>query len=273
LPKISEKIASLHLAAWNIVAIILCLGWGLTMAASTAFEKGFKAMNSTLIHDWLMSQDGNSHLLKIWFIVLCLLMAFLGINLIFCTWEKIFRIIRLKFNGPKFYMLIVHALFGFVALFHFGGFMLGYEQNNIQLGEGMRYSLENDYEIKVNNIHFVSDSSVLEKEYRNITKDEFDYKKNYAEVVLSRKGKELLKDNIYILSPCKYGDVRITLRSFITPADNDNKQQSEKTTPWINLTATRNPALTIFLTLYPLMLLGIFIHLLLTWGLSKNSTS
>lgn len=196
----------------------------------------------------------------------------MGINLIFCTWEKIYRIIRLKFNGPKFYMLIVHAFFGFVALFHFGGFMLGYEQNNIKLGEGKSYGVGNDYEIKVNRIHFVSNPDVLSKEYRNITKDEFDYKKNYAEVVLSRKGKELLKDNIYILSPCKYGDVRITLRNFITPAGNDNKQQSEETTPWVNLTITRNPALSIFLTLYPLMLLGIFIHLLLTWRSPKNST-
>jgi hypothetical protein len=271
--RISEKLASLHLTAWNIVAIILCLGWGLTMAASSDFEESFKDMNSTLIRDWLMSRDGNSHLLKLWFLVLCFLMVLLGISLIFCTWEKIFRIIRLKFNGPKFYMLIVHVLFGFVALFHFGGFMLGYEQNNIKLGEGMSYSLGNDYELKVIRIQFVSNASVLGKEYRNITKDEFDYKKNYAEVVLSRKGKELLKDNIYILSPCKYCDVRITLRSFLCPTDGDNTQQIEKTTPWVNLTATRNPVLTIFLTLYPLMLLGIFIHLLLTWGSPKNSTA
>jgi hypothetical protein len=271
LTKISEKFASLHLTTWNIVAIILCLAWGLTMAASSAFEKGFRDMNSTLIRDWLMSQDGNSHLLKIWFAALCLLMMLLGVNLVFCVWEKIYRIVRLKFCGPKFFMLIVHALFGFVALFHFGGFMLGHEKNNIKLGEGMSYSLGNDYEIKVNRIHFISNLSVLRKEYRNITKDEFDYKKNYAEVVLSRKGKELLKDNVYILSPCKYGDVRITLRNFISPTDSDNKQQSEKTTPWINLTATRNPALSIFLTIYPLMLMGILIHLLITWRSPKNS--
>ena len=267
--RISEKLASLHLTSWNIVAIILWLGWGLTMAASSAFEKGFKGMNSSLIRDWLISHDSNIHvlILKSWFVGLCLLMILMGINLIFCSWEKIYRIIRLKFNGPKFYMLIVHAFFGFVALCHFGGLTLGYEKNDIKLGEGKSYSLENEYVLKVNSIHFVSNKSVLEKEYINITKEEFDYKKNFAELVLSLKGKELLRNNIYILRPFKYGDIRITLRNFITYPERDDEQDREKATPWINLTITKNPVLEIFLILYPMMILGIFIHFLLTWRL------
>jgi hypothetical protein len=170
----------------------------------------------------------------------------------------------LKFSGPKLYMLIVHALFGFVALFHFCGLMFGYEKNNIKLGEGNSFSIGNEFEIKVNRVNFVNDSSVLSKEYINIKKNEFDYKKNYAELVLTREGKEVLRDKVYILRPFTYGNIRITLRNFI-PSEDKDKLPGKKVIPWINLTITRNPALRFFLALYPLMILGIFIHLMLTW--------
>jgi hypothetical protein len=96
----------MRLTVWNMGVIIFWLGWGLVMAGSSAYEKGFLAMNNVLVRDWFMSQDGNSRLLKLWFIGLCLLMTLLGINLIFCSWQKIYKIIRVKFSGPKLYMLM-----------------------------------------------------------------------------------------------------------------------------------------------------------------------
>jgi hypothetical protein len=263
--RFSEKLASMYLTAWNMVAILVLLGWGLVMAGSAAFEKGFWAMNSVLIRDWLMSQDGNSYLLKLWFIGLCLLMTLLGINLIFCSWEKIYRIIRAKFSFTKFYMLIVHALFGLVALFHIGGLMLGYEQNDIMLGNGMSCILKNGYEIKVNSIHFAGNVGILDKTYRSIKKEDLDYKMSYVEVILSQNGRELCKDNIYIFKPLKYGNTRVTLKSFISPAETNQAQINATTTPWIKLTATKNPVLSAFLIIYPFMIAGILIHLILTW--------
>jgi len=266
LSKISERLASLHLTAWNMVIILLWLTWGLIMAGSDALNMSFRTMNSILIRNWVMSESGSSHLLKFWFIGLCLLMTILGINLIFCSWEKIYRIIRVKFNGPKFYMLIVHAFFGLVALFHLGGLMLGYEQNDIMLGQGMSCELINGYKIKVNSIFFAGKVGVLDKTYREISEEDFNYKTSYAEVALNRNGVELRNDNLYILNPLKYSDIRITLYSFITPIDNKLDQNNADTTPWIKVTVTKNPALSIFLFIYPLMIAEIFIHLILTWN-------
>ena len=222
-------------------------------------------MNRILIRDWLMTPDADSHLLKLWFIGICLLMTLLGVNLIFCSWEKIYRIIRVKFSGPKFYMLIVHAFFGLVALFHLGGFMLGYEQNDISLGEGMSTKLRDGYEVKINAINFAGNLAILDKSYRNIKKDDLNYKNSYAEVVLSQNGRELRKDNIYIFMPLKYGDTRVTLKSFISPVGANQGQINATTTPWIKLTVTKNPVLSVFFVIYPLMIIGIFIHLILTW--------
>jgi cytochrome c biogenesis protein ResB len=235
------------------------------MASSDAFRKGFQGMNNVLVRDWLLSGETGFPILKIWFFGLCFLMTLLGVNLIFCSWQKIFGILRARFNSPKFFMLIVHVIFGFVALFHLGGLMLGYEHNNIQLSEGGKYSFENGYEVEVKNVNVLDDYKVLERSSRYITRDEFDYRKNFAEVVLNKNGKEVSRDNIYLLSPMKYKDIQVTLRNFVRSPEAVDQKAADDLRPWVNLTVSKNPVLKIFLILYPVMIAGIFIYLILTW--------
>ena len=262
--RVTEKLASLHYTTWNLVVLLLWIVWGMIMAASDGFTKDFQEMNNVHISDWLASQQTDPPALKIWFIGLCLLMVLLGINLIFCSWEKFFRIIRARFNGQKFYMLIVHAIFGFVALGHLGGLMLGYEYNNIRLDEGAAHNFEDGYSVEVKSINYISDFKVLEKT-KYITKDEFDYTKNFAEVVLSKDGKELKRGNIFILNPMEYRGIQITLRNFTKSPETGEQGGGAESSPWVILTVSRNPVLRVFLIIYPLMIAGIIIHLFLTW--------
>jgi hypothetical protein len=267
----SEKLASLQYTTWNLVILLLWLSWGMLMAASDAYVRGFQGMNSVLIRDWFGSQQAGFHILKIWFVGLCLLMTSLCINLIFCSWEKIFKIIRSRFNRPKIFMLIIHAIFGFVALGHLGGLMSGYKYNNIKLGEGSAYSFEDGYRIEVKRVNYISDYKVLDKT-KYITRDEFDYKKNSAEILLSRNGKELKRGNVCILSPICYRDIQVTLRNFMKSPDSGVMQDAGESKPWIIVTVSRNPVLKIYLFLYPVMIAGIFIYLILTWQVSgKNN--
>jgi len=104
---------------------------------------------------------------------------------------------------------------------------------------------------------------------RYITRDQFDYRKNSAEIVLSRNGKELTRDNIFLLDPMKYKDIQVTLRGFMRSPEALDKKAAVDLKPWITLTVSRNPVLKIFLTLYPMMIVGIFIYLLLTWRSSS----
>jgi len=271
LSKVSEKLASLNLTAWNIAIMILWLGWGMIMAGSESFKKGFQGMNNVLIRDWIFSSETGSPVLKIWFIGLCILMIILGINLIFCTWEKIFKIIRIKFNGPKFFMLVVHAVFGFVALGHLGGLMLGYKYNNIKLGEGQKYSFEDGYEIKVAKVVYTNDHKALKKSTRYITKDDFDYRKNFAQILLRKDGRDISRDSIFILNPMRYKDMQVTLRGFLESSESDGIKENAVATPWITINISRNPALKAYLIIYPVMIAGIFIHLILTWRSSAKN--
>jgi len=161
-------------------------------------------------------------------------------------------------------MLIVHAIFGLVALGHLGGLMLGYEYNNIKVGEGNTYDFEDGYRVEVKGVNFVSDYKVLAKT-KYITRDEFDYTKNSAEIVLSRNGKELKRDNICILHPMEYKDIQVTLRNFMKSPESRNQQGAIESKPWIIMTVSSNPVLKIFLVIYPAMIAGILIYLILTW--------
>jgi hypothetical protein len=265
LSKVSEKLASMNLTAWNIVIMLLWLGWGMIMAGSDTFTKTFQEMNSTLVRDWLFSGEIVSSVLKIWFIGLCLLMIILCVNLIFCSWEKIFKIIQSKFSGPKFFMLTIHAIFGFVALGHLGGLMLGFKYNNIKLGEGQKYSFEDSYEVELIKVIYTNDHKALKKSARYITRDDFDYRKNFAEIALKKNGKEISRGNIYILNPMNYKGIQVTLRGFIEAQETGDQKDNSGISPWVTVTISKNPVLKAYLILYPIMIAGMFIYLVLTW--------
>ncbi len=266
--KVTEKFSSMHLTAWALVFLILWMGLGLYMAGAESYTKDFRIMNNILVRDWLFSDKAGSGFLKIWFVLLCAGMTVIGINLIFCSWSKIFRIMRARFSGNQLFMLIVHAIFGFVALGHLGGLMLGFEYNNIRLGEGKKYNIKEGYEIEVKNVNFIGDVKALTKSRRDITRDELDYRESYAEVSLSRGGKLLESERIYLLKPLNCRDVHVTLRSFVLP-DNFKGEPGPETKAWVMVTLSRNPALKMFLIIYPVMIAGIFIYLVMTWRKSR----
>lgn len=266
--KITEKLSSMHITAWTLVFLILWMGIGLYLAGAELYTKDFRVMNNMLIRDWLFSDKTESGFLKIWFVLLCAGMTVIGINLIFCSWTKIFKIMRARFSGNQLFMLIVHAIFGFVALGHLGGLMLGFEYNNIRLGRGDNYSIKEGYEVELKKVHFVGDIKALKKSRRDITRDDLDYRESYAEVSLRRDGKLLETKKLYLLKPMNYQDVHVTLRSFILP-DYLKGEPVSDTEAWVMFTLSRNPALKVFLIIYPVMIAGIFIYLVITWRKTK----
>lgn len=222
-------------------------------------------MNSTLVRHWLAGPDNHFFLLKFWFTGLCVVAAFLGVNLIFCSWNKILKFIRIRFNNSKFVMLVVHILFGLIALGHLGGFMLGYRYEDIRLREGQSFRFQNGHEVKVTKIFFTDDPSILKKSRNKLTGDEFHYRLNFAEIVLSREGREICRGRTYMLNPMRIKSIQVTLKRFMSPSAGDRGKKGGK--PGVVLVISKNPVLGIFLVSYPLMIMGIGIYLIMTWRL------
>jgi hypothetical protein len=264
LKKISEKLSTLQFTVLNLTVLVLWFLWGLWLSGSENYVKAFEVMNGMVGRKWLLSYHEESFLLKFWFVGLCLIMAFLGGNLILCTWNKIFRIIKVRFDGPRFYMLIVHAFFGVVALGHFGGLMLGFEYDRVKLFKGKEYTLAEGYRVKVEDVHFVDDLSVFKKSRRELTKNDFHYRDDYADVMLTRQGEILHRDRVGILHPLKYKDIQVTLMNFMPPGRH-RVVDGERPMPGVVFTISKNPVLTFFMIVYPLMIIGILIYLIITW--------
>ena len=258
--RVTERLSSLNFATWTLVVLFLWIVWGLALTLNDDFLNGFREMNRILVRDWLLDPTQGLMHLKIWFVGLCLVMVVMGVNLVFCSWNRILKIMRHRFSGATLFMLIVHIIFGLVALGHFGGFMLGYRYD-AKLANGRDFQFEGDYKLKVTDIHFANDLKILKKSRQEILRDEFQYENNFAEVALYQGERLLLKDRVYLLNPLHYGNIQITMKRFLPPKGNETSQRL----PGIMFAISCNPVLKIFLWIYPLMILGIAVHLIMTW--------
>lgn len=274
--RVSERLSSLAFTTIVLAALVLWLTWGILMAGSTAYSEGFFLMNSRLVREWLMDADGGSTLIKFWFTGLCFITALLGVNLIFCSWNKILRIMRAKLSRPRFLMLVIHMVFGLVALGHFGSFMLGYRYEKVLLGEGQSFGFRDGYRLKVDRVSFVDDPAVLEKSPRYLLSNDFHYRRNFADVVLFREGRVVLKDKVFVLRPLRRDGVQITLSRFTPPGGAKGAKRSGNPPgkadrqpkgggPRVMFVISKNPVLIPFLVVYGVMIVGMGIYLAMTW--------
>ena len=266
---ISQKLSSLTLTTWTLVVLLLWFIIGILFVRMDSLADEFRLMNGTLVRHWLLSAEDGSNVLKFWFVGLCLVMIVLGVNLVFCSWTKILKIIRIRFSGPKFFMLIVHVLFGLVALGHLGTYMLGYKKAQVRLQEGAKFEFGDGYSVQLVGVHFVDDVEVLKKTRRQLRPGDLSYDDNFAEIAISQNGKEIQRGRIYTMKPMRQKDIHVVLRTFTAPRSQDN-QQPGKGKLGVMLSISRNPVLDVFLVLYPIMILGIAIHLVMTWRTSAH---
>ena len=87
--KFSETLSSLQFTSVLLPILILLMAMGIVLTYFKSCAGEFTLMNSMLVRRWLAAEGGFS-LVKAWFVGLCLVMVFLGINLGFCTWKKLF---------------------------------------------------------------------------------------------------------------------------------------------------------------------------------------
>ena len=258
--EITKKLSSLSFAAWTVVALLLWCTLGSFLMGSSSFSEQVFRMNRMLLRDWLLQPQQGTLILKWWVVGLCAGMVVLGINLIFCTWNKFLRLVtRNRASAAKYIMLVVHILFGLVALGHFGCFMLGSRYENVRLAEGKAFDFGNAHRIRLERVHFVDDLRVLHLTHRDQTAADFHYRSNYADMVLIQGGREVDREKVFILKPMRFGAIQVTLKRFTLPG----KRQGMK--PGIVVTVSRNPVLTPFLIVYPFMILGIGVYLWITW--------
>jgi hypothetical protein len=270
--KVSEQLASLNFTTIILVVLILWFTWGILLAQSNTFEHEFYMMNSTLALDWFSGTQGLFSVLKFWFVGLCVAMAVLALNLVFCSWVKILKIIRIKLIMNKLVMLIIHMVFGVVALGHFGSFFLGYRYENVTLQQDQSFSLKDGCILSVKDVHFVDNLHVLAIPPKELGPQQYHYKDNFSEVELSQNGKPLKRGSVYFLRPLTYKNIQVTLKRFTLPKDITGGHHPIRK-PGVQLIVSKNPVKTLVFTLFPVMIVGIGVYMIMTWRQPENKNT
>ena len=270
--KVSEQLASLYFTTIILIVLILWFTWGILLAQSNTFEHEFYVMNSTLAFNWFSGTQGLSPVLKFWFVGLCVAMAVLALNLVFCSWVKILKIIRIKLIMNKLVMLIIHIVFGVVALGHFGSFFLGYRHENVMLQQGQSFALKDGYILRVKNVQFVDNPLLLEKPFKELGPEDYHHKNNFSEVELRQNGKPVSRGRIFFLRPLTYKDIQVTLKRF-TPPKGNNGGNPALQKPGVKLVVSKNPIKSLVFFLFPVMIVGIGVYMIMTWRQPKNKNA
>jgi hypothetical protein len=262
--RIFEQLSSMQFTTVILAVLMLWFACGILLAESDAFCQGFKVMNSYLTPAWFSQPGRLSFLLKLWFAGLCLVMAILGINLIFCSWTKILKIMHNRQTASRLVMLIIHIVFGLVALGHFASFFLGYRYENIKLQEGQSLTLPEGYAVTVRNIHFVDDVTLPYQRPKKGGPGAFHPEANFCEVALTRNGAAVSEGKACSLTPFAWKGMQVTLNRFTPPKAMKNRDNTERE-PGVRLIISRNPVKPFVFILFPVMIAGIGVYTVMTW--------
>ena len=261
--RLAEYLASMQFTTGILIVLMFWFVWGILLAESTAFREGFRIMNSVLAPEWFSQPERLSSLLKFWFVALCGVMAVLGVNLVFCSWTKILKLIRNRQTASRLVMLIIHIVFGLVALGHFGSFVLGYRYENVHLREGQTFTLPEKYAVTVKAIHG-GENPVMFQSPRDQAAGAFDSEANFCEVALIHNGTEVAQGSAFFLRPFVHKDIQVTLKRFTSPKGK-NQDDAWGSRVGVRLIVSRNPLKGVVFVLFPVMLAGIGIYMAMTW--------
>ena len=262
--RVSERLSSLKLTMVILSVLVFWLVWGILLADSDVQSSGFRTMNAMLVPDWFKESDAVSTLLKTWFFGLCFFMGLLGLNLGFCSWNRMAVVVGSKRRKSKIVMLVVHMVFGLVALGHLGSFLLGYRYENVRLLEGKTFPLPDGYGLTLINVHFVDNPEVLRKKPWELGPLEYHPEMNVVSAVLKHGGATVARGKISYLNALSCGDIQITLKRFTPPKQAENGK-SGSLKPGVLLIISRNPLKGAVFVLFPVMIAGIIIYTVMTW--------
>ena len=263
---ISERFSSMKLTTAILAVLIMWFVWGILLSNSDIYVPGFRMMNRDLVPAWFETPEALSQILKIWFLGLCFIMLGLAVNLVFCTWTRMIGILRNRLVKPRVFMLIIHVVFGLVALGHLASFLLGYRYENVRLQQGETFSLPDGYALTVTDVHFADDPGVLKKPPRQLGPDEYHPQMNFVAAVLKQKGSQVTDGRISFLHPLTHKDIQASLKRFTPPKGGENRKDGARK-PGVMLIISKNPVKSLVFVLFPMMIAGIGIYMGITWRL------
>jgi len=202
-------------------------------------------MNDNVLLDWLLNPYKGNIYIKLWFLLFCILLFILLLNLFFCVYK---RFSSHQNNNKYFLFFCIHIIFGLVLICHSICFFYGFKMCNINVLKGQSLKIKDKYILKIERINFVDDIKLLKMNYKEarkfMSRENFHRKKNFVSLKICGKDIKSVKGKIYILEPFEYNSIYIILNNFILLKKNNKEEIGA------HLSIVYNPFVKIFFFLY-----------------------
>ena len=253
-----QRLSSVTLTFYNLVALILLMGAGVSLNIS--HKAAFTQMNEVSIFSWLTATWPSAPSLVVWFFLLCLTAGILFINALCCSLDRQLSLARRSGRIKNWLFFTLHCLFIMVLICHGLVLVVGEKQSRVSLLPGQVHPF-GPYEIQVSDVVFINDKQILtapKNEQRQLmTRKNVQIHENYVFLTLLKNKEILASKKVMMLSPLRYKSVQITLIEFVI--DQSDNQLG------VVLTLTHNFLSRFFFLVYGVMILTLAGFTAMTW--------
>lgn len=258
-----EKLSSLKFTLASLGGLMLLLALGMVLSRINAFALQFDAMNRTLLLEWLQGPAWSAPTVAIWFVVLCLGVGVMLLNLGACTFTRLLPRLRGANKVKGWVLTLVHLVMLAVLLGHGAEMGLGHKRENLRLMPGQFHQLPDGSRVTLERVDFKDDPAILNLPYAqarwSLVRGKFHAKDNSAALYFTENGREVGREDIRMLRPVVHHGVRYTLMEFFRQGEGDQAQVGAM------LAITSNPLTNLFFLAYALWVVLYAALAALTW--------
>lgn len=263
-----HKLSSLKFTLASLAGLMLLLALGMVLSQIKAFTPQFDAMNRTLLLEWLQGPAWSEPTVAIWFMVLCLGVGVMLLNLGACTFTRLLPRLRGASPAKGWVLTLVHLVMLAVLLGHGAEMVLGHKRENLILLPGQTHQLPDGGGVTLERVDFIDDPGILNLPYLQarwvLVRGKFRAWENSAALSFAKDGREAGREEIRMLQPVARDGVRYTLMEFHRQGEGDQAQVG------VMLAITSNPLTALFFVAYALWVVLYAVLAVLTWRTPVN---
>lgn len=256
-----ETLSSLKFALWSLVTMIVWLGAGVALGGIKSLAPHFKAMDQTLIVDWLLGPAWQMPMVPLWFLGLCLAVGVMLTSLAACTLTRLLPRLRGGSRFKGWLLTLVHLIMLLVLVGHLAEMGLGHKHEGLRLLPGQAHQLPDGLSLRLVRLDFADDKAILNRPYGQarwvLTREAFHRQDNRLLVELDDGRSAPRQAELAILEPLLAQGYRLTLTDFF-------RDDSQPGAPvGAAITVARNPLTPLFFGAYGLW---IILYGVLAWA-------
>lgn len=258
-----ERLSSLKFTLISLIVLISWLGLGVYLGLTKALAPHFLRMNQMLLLDWMLGPAWEEPLTPIWFLLLCLGVGVMLLNLGACTLTRLLPRLRSATRFKGWLLTLVHLVMLLVLLGHGAEMVMGHKREDVRLEVGRSVELPGGARLELNAVSYVDDKDLLNFPYRKsrwrLTREAFRAQDNFIDIAVKEPDGEVVSGRLRIMEPFCVDGLRLTLTDFNRIGEGAQAEVGAI------MAVTNNPLTTMFFVAYAAWVALYLLLAMATW--------